>query len=508
MSLLKKPIPAHAFLLAIYPILFLYAQNVDFVPLGEALVPMAITAAFAALLFLSLSAILKDVARAGLLVSLFAVLFFSYGHFAEALGGFGLTIGQFNLGPDVLLLPLWGLFFALGAYSLLKTRRNLRTLTNLLNVVATVLVLLSLGGIVSYHIGKRAWSGSASEEDLEISPADVEQIDNYPDIYYIILDAYASADVLGNIWGYDNHEFIDYLTEKGFYVVPEGHSNYACTFLSLASSLNMVYVNYLSDELGRDSTDRSIPYHMVQDSKVVRFLRAKGYKFVHFQTGWGPTARNIYADRDIRCGNVSEFSEVLVRTTVLRPLANQVISHDRRAVVLCTFDTLPQVQQMIEGPRFVFAHILVPHPPFLFGPDGESIVAEAGLRSRDWSKYYLGQLEFVTKKTEELVESILSESETPPIIILQADHGSKSIKEKGDPSPEMLQERMGILNAYHLPNNGEARLYDSVTPVNTFRLIFNIYFDANYELLEDSLYFSKLARPYDFLDATDTLRDR
>lgn len=505
MTLLKKPVPLHPFLFAVYPVLFLYAQNVDFTPLGDALTPLAVVAVAVAILLLVLFAMLRNGARAGLLVSLFALLFFSYGRIVDLFESFEIPIGDFIMGPDALLLPVWVLCFALGVYFVLKTRSDLRTITNLLNVIAAVLVLLSLGQIVSYRLGKVARGSDARVESVAVSPDTVAPGEDLPDIYYIILDAYTSQEVLQETWNYDNSEFVSYLRDSGFYVVPDAHSNYAITFLSLASSLNMEYLNYLNDLLGEDSNDRSIPHDMIQDSEVTRFLKAQGYKFVHFQTGWGPTARNPHADRDVRCGNVNEFTEVLVRTTLLRPLADRLISHDRREVVICTFDTLAEVQHTIEGPRFVFAHILVPHPPFLFGPHGEAINTDPALRTKDWSKYYLGQLEFVSSKTEELVDRILAEAETPPFIILQADHGSKLIRMSGDPSPEMLRERMGILNAYHLPDGGERFLYHSITPVNTFRVLLTAYFGADYGPLEDRSYFSRLNRPYDFLDGTDTL---
>lgn len=505
MNLLKKSIPIHPFLFAAYPVLFLYARNVDLTPRTDTLGPLAIALCSTLLLFLVLYSVLRDAARAALLISVGALLFFSYGHVVDILETLGLGADDFVVQPDLYLLPIWGLVLALAAYLIVRTHRSLRTATNFLNVVSAVLVLLSLGSIVSYEVGKRALLASAREEASETGPVEPAATDQLPDIYYIILDAYTSEEVLDEIWDYDNSVFIDFLTEKGFYVIPDGHSNYTITFLSLASSLNMKYLNYLAETLGADGTDRSIPNQMIQDSEVMRFLKGQGYKFVHFQTGWGPTARNPNADRDIKCGNVNEFTEVLVRTTVLRPLADRLISHDRREVVLCTFDMLAEVQHTIEGPRFIFAHVLVPHPPFLFGPHGEAINTDPALRTKDWSKYYIGQLEFVNTKVEELVERLLSEAEMPPIIILQADHGSKSIHENGGPSPEMLQERLGILNAYHLPDGGERFLYDSITPVNTFRVLLTAYFGADYQPLEDRSYYCRLKQPYDFLDATDTL---
>jgi len=505
LSLPRKSVPVHPFLLAVYPILFLYAQNIDLTPLGDVMAPLAIALCSTLLLYVALYAVIRDAAKVGLLVSACALLFFSYGHVVDALEALGLDMGDSIIQPGFFLLPIWGLLMAVAAYFIVRARGELRTPTNLLNAMAAVLVLLALGGMVSHEMARRALPGSAREEVTETDPLETAAPDQLPDIYYIILDAYTSEEVLQEVWDYDNSAFVDYLTDKGFYVVPNAHSNYALTFLSLASSLNMEYLNYLSETLGTDGTDPSIPNEMIQDSEVMHFLKAQGYKFVHFQTGWGPTAENPNADRDIKCGNVNEFIEVLVRTTVLRPLADRFISHDRREVILCTFATLAEVQHMVEGPRFVFAHVLVPHPPFLFGPHGEAINTDPALRTKDWSKYYLGQLQFVNMKVEELLERLLSEAETPPIIILQGDHGSKSIRESGDTRTQMLHERLGILNAYCLPGDGDQYLYDAITPVNTFRVLLTAYFGASYDPLEDRSYFSRLKQPYDLLDATDTL---
>jgi hypothetical protein len=505
LNLLKKPLPIHPFLLAVYPILFLYGQNIDLTPLADVVAPLAVALCSALLLYLALYVAIRDAAKAGLLSSACTLLFFSYGHVVDGLEGLGLDAGDSITQPSFLLLPIWGLLVAVAAVLIVRARGDLRTPTNLLNAMAAVLIMLSLGSIASYYLGKGSWPASAGQERAATSEHEVGPVESLPDIYYIILDAYTSQDVLEETWDYDNTEFLDYLTDKGFYVIPDAHSNYTLTFLSLGSSLNMQHLSFLSETLGDDSTDRSIPNEMIKDSEVVRFLKGRGYNFVHFQTGWGPTASNPHADRDIKCGNVNEFTEVLVRTTVLRPAADRFISYDRRQVVLCMFDTLGNVQHMIEGPRFVFAHILVPHPPFLFGPDGEAINTDPGLQAKDWSKYYLGQLEFVNMKVEELVDRLLAEAEIPPIIILQGDHGSKSIKEAGNPRGQMLRERLSILNAYYLPGDGNQYLYDSITPVNTFRVIFNAYFDTAYELLEDRSYFCRIKRPYDFIDVTDTL---
>lgn len=120
----------------------------------------------------------------------------------------------------------------------------------------------------------------------------------------------------------------------------------------------------------------------------------------------------------------------------------------------------------------------------------------------------MNQLIFVNKKVKELVDKILLKSKIPPIIILQADHGSESSLYGNweNPTTHMLKERMNILNAYYLPSFEKKMLYDSITPVNTFRLVFDFYFDTNYGLLDDQSYYSTYERPYDFVNVTDKVR--
>jgi hypothetical protein len=56
---------------------------------------------------------------------------------------------------------------------------------------------------------------------------------------------------------------------------------------------------------------------------------------------------------------------------------------------------------------------------------------------------------------------------------------------------------MTILNALYLP---EVVLHqaDTTSPVNTFRLIFNQYFGAELDILDDVSYISSYSAPYDF----------
>ncbi len=105
----------------------------------------------------------------------------------------------------------------------------------------------------------------------------------------------------------------------------------------------------------------------------------------------------------------------------------------------------------------------------------------------------------------DMVDAIISNSNDPPVIILQGDHGSRAMLAEYSLENTNLEERMSILNAYYLPLNGQNKLYDNITPVNTFRIIFNHYFDTNLTLLKDENYFASWKYPYNFFDVTDKI---
>jgi len=131
---------------------------------------------------------------------------------------------------------------------------------------------------------------------------------------------------------------------------------------------------------------------------------------------------------------------------------------------------------------FTFAHILSPHPPYLFDRNG-NIVSLMPKELNPWldKSGYVDQVLFLNKKVEVLVETLLH-SDTPPIIILQADHGPFC---KDPLSPEFWNAKFCILNAYYLPEGGNRKLYPSITPVNSFRVVLDYYFGADLGLLED-----------------------
>lgn len=512
---MNKPIVFHPFLFSEYFILFIAARNMEEVSLSQILLPSAFLLILTSLAVIVFRLFSMDRLKTGLLISIFWVLFFTYGHIFDLLSEW--RTGSLVLAKHKYLLIIWAVTYLLLTYIVLKTKKKLIALTKITNIFAIVLVTFSLISI-GVHLVKTNERGEripVKQSEKEIARSGNVKL--LPDIYYIILDAYARADVLNEFYGYDNNHFIDNLKNQGFYIATKSHSNYSTTFMSLASSMNMEYVNYLANFEKAGSSSRRAPFRMIQNSKAMNFLKNKGYAFITFSSGSGATENMSYADLQYGTGQIDEFIIVLIQSTALRPFSRFILSKNHRKRILYTFSQLADVHK-IKKPKFVFAHILCPHPPYVFGKNGETVpVGELKFDGSHWLKkqLYLNQLIYINGKIEKLVNEIKKNSDISPIIILQGDHGSASsffqhpggYRQK-NPDKTMLKERTSILNAYLLPNGGNRLLYDSITPVNTFRVVFKYYFNADMELLDDFVYFSGYYDDtFKFVDVTDTLKE-
>jgi len=479
---MRKPLVLHPFLFAAFPILFLFSHNVREVPSSQVVAPLVVAVSLALLLLLFSKLIFKDILKAAVFVSLFLILCFSYGHFYDLTKGSGFVRHRY-------LLPLWSILLISGAL-FIRRRRYLQSLTCVLNAMALFLIVIPLVNIGIYKF-KTGFHKSTHETLGEATSSETGERATLPDIYYIIMDRYGSAEILKEMFDFDNSDFINYLQEKGFYVASKSRSNYPRSALSLASSLNMEYINYLADKVGENS-DNTLPLDaMIEDNRVWRFLKSKGYKYIHFGSWWHPTSINRYADENVNLYPLPEFSMLIFKTTMFYPFAEKLqFLNDRQLQwrrVLYKFDKLAEVPS-IKEPTFVFAHMLVPHEPFVFDKEGNYLTEEQA-RKMSKKEKFVNQLIFTNKKLRALIDKLLSASDPPPIIILQGDEGPYPENFKWvNANPVDIKHKFGILNVYFLPGVDKSILYPSITPVNTFRLVFNLYFGTNYELLPDESY--------------------
>ena len=461
-----------------------------------------------------LNLLIKDKMKSGLLVSLGLVLFFSYGHFYNILRD--VVIGDFDLGHHRYILAPFGIIFAVGIYSILKTKKNFADYTTIANVIAIVILSVSLSNIFVYAVENSDDNYNVLLNNrLNYNDNLPASLDHTPNVYYIILDQYTSSKILKDMFDFDNQDFISQLNERGFHVPKSSHSNYAITYLSLTSSLNMEYVNYLADAAGTDSSNQRLPYQLWNDNNVMNIFESFNYTLISSN----PFAKQLRLSGDTKCTDNdlfdNPFQTLLWKSTILPLLSpfTSISAHLHADRTLCQFSELSNLHNSTKEPFFAYIHFLLPHPPYVFSPTGEVKklpIFYTRATQQEHKPDYIAQVQFANKKIIETIDKILLESDSSPIILLQGDHGTdtllaKSIGRWDNKNDESITERMSIFSAYYLPDQNTDLIYDSITPVNSFRLILNIYFNTNYELLEDKSYFSDYGQPYNFTDVTKIL---
>jgi hypothetical protein len=307
----------------------------------------------------------------------------------------------------------------------------------------------------------------------------------------------------------------------------------------------MTYLNSLTEEIGADVRDFRPIDRLLDENRVFSLFEGLGYRTVAVESGYLPTKiqevdeylqprdereqafRSAYTLIGVTI-KLTSFETNLLASTLLNPLFDYFLKPDpgvdtetlfslHRERVLFGFESLPQIANR-NGDYFVFAHILTPHPPFVFGEfgeelpmdhlyvlyDGADLVGKYITRS-EYIDGYRSQLLYVNKLLQETIEKILMLSDSPPIIIIQGDHGPGAYLDWQSVANTNIRERMSIFNAYYFPDTDYELLSSQITPVNTFRIVFNRYFGADLELLPNRVYFSSTIRPYDFFDATEML---
>jgi hypothetical protein len=499
----KNAIPYYPILFAVFPVLSLIAYNKFQTQFSAIFRPLVIVIVFCALIYGGFYLIFKkNWQKAALITSVSLILFFSYGHvfsLIESSAFLNNLIGQhrYIVGGFVLI---WITALILTIKKDFKPEFN-----QLVNVIGIILVAMPLIQTGWFYLSETiVHLRSKKESTQEIS--ENNPLDYSPDVYYIILDMYTRPDALLEDYDLDMSDFIGSLEEQGFFYADESQSNYGETFTSLSTSLNMQLIGELTAE--RNLTLGGAEYSdLVIHSEVRSIFERLNYQTIAFSTGY---RWSELSDADIYyqikstdpLHALTPFELLLVKSLIIYPFRGylyEVLPDNTSTLNLSgglldttqtlhvetqrnVLEILPQIAEN-KNPTFTFAHILIPHPPLVFDSDG-SILTDPGYYSGDNASAlseayeidgYKRQVQFISQEIEDIVRQILDNSETEPIIIIQGDHGKEG------------NNRSKILNLYYFPNQDYSALYPSITPVNSFRIVLNQFFDFDYPLKEDTV---------------------
>lgn len=512
-------LPFFVLIFSVYPSLALLSTNIREVEASVVLRPFLLSLAGTVLLVIVLWAFFRDWTRASFASTLLLVFFFSYGHITRLLSDrFDPALNR----PIQITVYLVSIALVVLAIRwIIRKGSSIQEWMSPANIVALVLILFPVMQISGFALGVSPAPDPSettptpdpvigtNQGTPETSPTPASgDAGQYPDVYLIVLDGYSRADTL-EVLGYDNSGFLNSLEELGFYVAECSRSNYRHTLLSMSSTFSMDLLWRAIPNSGPTDSNTDPLYEALIHNKVRSDFEQRGYTTVGFQTGykwdqWTDADYYLVPESEALSNNegvvslITPFEYIFLKNTAVYPfIENSPLAVQRYyghyQQVNFTLNELPKIATSIPGPKFVYAHIMSPHTPYIFLPDGSLNTdgrfynTETGTPSNPKleAEGYINNIQFLNSRMLVILDEIIRNSKIPPIIILQGDHGY------------VLEERrFNNLMAFHFPNGGNAALYPTITPVNTFRLVSNLYFGTDLELRNDVTNDADVGHPY------------
>jgi hypothetical protein len=451
----------YIYLFAVYPVVFLYAQNLHEVRWPTVLLPMAVCLAFTWLLWLGLGFIFRSGEKRALAVFLVQLPLFYYKLIHDLLRE------VFGLSPAILIAGL--LIVLLAGVGLSKG--SLAHGSRVLSAILLLLVAWNAGSIVVHHLNQ-AGSRNARTFLGDALPPKPAAAASQPDIYLFIVDEFASLVTIESVFGHDHSRFARRLEDAGFFIARESRGLYVWTPEAIAAILNM--------EAVPEKADAGM---LIKKNRVTRLLKEQGYRIFDFPhedlTALEDSERHYRFALERGSFLFNDFYRMLVEMSLFSACVERWRNDDAhyarffRQRILYVFETMPEFVK-VRGPKFVLVHLFSPHAPFVFDRQGGMVPPRHHL---DYTarKYYLDQYLYISRRLAEMVEMILKQSSTAPIIVLMSDHGYRGSIRKPFTHVVADEEKRKIFLALHLPGFPAERLRADMSPLNVFRMIFHHY---------------------------------
>ena len=479
-------------LLAVYPSLFHYGNNVSIVTLPSLaralLLYLTLTLVIYAVFFIFVK---KQVMKAANATFIFLIFFNLYGAVYHYLFNRDMVqVEHYRLLPLFVLIAIYASWFI--------TKLNPGQFWKSAFYIMSALLILNLFKILPGELAKYKTANQAKQDTSSGESSFTKS--EYPDIYFILFDELAGFDVMRNYWQYQGvDEFEQFLKSKGFFVAQDSRSSSIDTLQQMAERLN--YQEYPTGAEYRDTY-----YEAIANNRVMSYLESLGYTTVVFdEKRFGYAAiPSMTADYSFEYDSSSvnkmntgarylfdDFGILVAENTMLQAFPifyNKLIDPmflKHQEMVYFTATEIANVDE-IPSPKFVHVHLLLPHFPFMFSANGN---VNDPLYFYNWN-YYLGNYIFTLDLAQKMINTIFEDSDPahPPIIILQSDHGARNslvAARNGVQLEDFPEEyKTHIVNAIYLPGYDISKLPKDIKPINTFPLIFNHYFDMDIPLVK------------------------
>jgi Sulfatase len=491
----------HSILAVIFFVLHDVNENFGLIPLNLFMKYLGLYLGLCIILLCISFLLFREKIKAFIYATLVLCMFFSFGAGQDKLKSMALPgwISSYTV-----ILSGTILLFVVVAHFLKRSKRDFSALNQYLQVFFSVVTFIELFGwcyyCITHHELNNEFGDSSKKLSHQYQPCDTCL---KPDIYFIVFDGYSSSKCLKRNFGFDNSGVDTFLENEGFFVSKDSKSNYALTPLSIASTFNL---NYLRPDLRKKKVDGKLLVQglvTVYNSELPVALEKEGYE-IHNYSIFNLRNYPVYSEQH------AKFRDAMIHLQTIagrvnRDIGWKIAAFDpfwtkAAASAQFEYDRKTRIQRYITGnlqklesaiqeknggPKFVYAHLVIPHDPYFFDEKGnfnpQSIV---GNRLRP--ELYVKQLIYSNSYLRRVVHELMNDTTRKKIIIIEGDHG---FREYSDPAK--MPDIFCNLNAYYFPDKDYHLLYDSISPVNSFRVILNKYFHKNFSLLPDRCVYIK-----------------
>lgn len=374
-----------------------------------------------------------------------------------------------------IILGVWIIIFIF----MLKTKSTLKTLNAYFNVAFLVLVAFELVQGSIFYFQKHQWVKYAYQQPVNPQTTQpVKDTVGLPNIYHIVLDAYTSSEELKTNYNYNNSELDSFLLKKGFYLANKAKSNSTATQISMATEFNMDYLPDLDSLINNDVVSTSVYRLIIKQSQVHQKLKTSGYEIANLSI-FDIQDQKRYTDM-VLMPDANHLPRFLFRDCLFKLSGKKKYPPVSGQANLQTFSTIEKQTHSSNSPKYVYGHLMMPHGPYYFDRTGKYYEDGKGMPGNTVKQNYLEQLIYTNQLLLHCVDQILMDSLRPSVIIIQGDHGSRLLRNEGNQS-----EEFSMYSAFYFSDRDYSTLYDSISPVNFYRIIFNKYWGADYSILED-----------------------
>ena len=484
--------PLFLFLLPVFFVLHGFSEYYGFVSMKDSLLLVLAYTAACLVLGCLFWLLYRNIEKAALITFLLMAWYFFFGSMHDFLKNHfqGTFITRYSF-----IVTASFLFFLVVIILLKKRKSTFRELFTYLNLL---LILLLASDLVLFAAKiTRKKEGLAFEQKKEF----LLRCDSCkkPDIYFIILDEYAGNTELKELFNFDNSAFENELRNRGFHISGESTSNYNITHYSIASTLNMGYL-----ELNPKATEQENYKYcagLMNNNLAFNFLAAHGYHIYNKPFFDLPGQSSQHHDKFLPSNR-----KLITAQTFLSRISRDIIFniasgkfHFKPLLKKYMYDVLHKNENIIQltreiaatqtsKPKFVYIHLMMPHFPYYFDSVGNSRSLDSLVKTQPTDiAGYTGYLQYCNKRLLKLVDDLKTTSSEAPVIILLGDHGFRHFKNKGEPRYYFMN-----LNAVYLPDKNYHLLYDSMSNVNLLRVVFNTQFHQDFPILKDSTIFKQL----------------